>query len=160
MPMKVSNRLWVYLATFISLAGVAIHVGVLFADPSWLAFFHAPPGIVASARNGTWLAPVGGSLIAALMGICAYYAASVLELVRRPPLQRLGLAVIASICLIRALLLPALAISHPFLRTDTFEIVAAIIWGLVGIGFAVGFRLAQTKSKRPANNLQPPFGMI
>jgi hypothetical protein len=37
-------------------------------------------------------------------------------------------------------LLPVLAIPHPELR-NTFEVVAALVWGLAGLGFAVAFTL-------------------
>jgi hypothetical protein len=67
--------------------------------------------------------------------------------VRRPPLLRMGLATMAVICLVRALLLPPLAVAHPELR-NTFEVVASILWGLAGIGFALGVKVA----RRPAPN--------
>ncbi len=119
-----------------------IHIGALFAGESWFVFFNAPPSVVASQRAGTWLAPVSGLVIASLMGLCGYYAASGIGLVPRPPLQRLALAGMAGVCLVRALLLPVLAVSHPELR-NTFEIVAAIVWGVAGVGLAVAFALAK-----------------
>jgi Na+-driven multidrug efflux pump len=147
--MKNPNLLWVYLAILIAAAGVLIHVGALFAGESWFVFFNAPPSVVASARAGTWLAPVSGLAIAGLMGLCGYYAASSIGRVPRPPLQRPGLAAMATVCLVRALLLPVLAVSHPELR-NTFEIVAAIVWGVAGAGLAVAFKLARTPAARMA----------
>ena len=136
--MKYANIWWVYLAMLIAIAGVAIHVGAIFGGPSWFSFFGAPPSIVASARAGTWLAPVSALAIAGLMALCALYAASAVGLVRRVPLLRLGVAGIAAVCLVRALLLPVLAVHHPELR-NTFQVVSALVWGLAGLGFAVGF---------------------
>ena len=144
--MKTAKTL-VRFAILISLAGVVIHVGALFAGLSWLTFFNAPPSVVISYRSGTLLAPLSCLAIAGLMGICAYYAASVIGLVRRPPLQGIGLATMALICTVRTLLLPLLAISHPELR-NTFEIVAAIIWGIAALGFAAGFLLITPRFKR------------
>lgn len=134
----------VLLAVLISLTGVVIHIGAIFAGLSWLTFFNAPPSVIDSYKNGTLLAPVSCLIIAGLMGTCAYYAASVIGFVRRPFLQRAGLATMSTVCCIRALLLPVLAISHPELR-NVFEVVAAIVWGLAGVGFAAGFVLARTK---------------
>jgi hypothetical protein len=134
-------RALVVIAILIAGAGVVIHVGALFGGLSWFVFFHAPPAVVASYQAGTWPAPVGCLVIAGLMGMCGYYAASALGAVRRPPLQRLGLAAMAATCIVRALLLPALAVSHPELR-NVFEVVAAIVWGLAGIGLACAFALA------------------
>ncbi len=149
--MKLSRVFWVYLAMLIAIAGVAIHVGAVIAGPSWFVFFNAPPSVVASARAGTVLAPISALAIAGLMAVCAVYAASAVGLLRRPPLQRLGLAGMAAICLLRALILPPLAINHPELR-NTFEVVSALIWGLAGVGFAVGYRL----SKAGLNNSFKP----
>lgn len=140
--MKPLSTWWVCLAMATAVAGVVIHVGAVFGGPAWFAFFNAPPGVVASARAGTWLAPVSALIIAGLMAVCALYAGSVLGLVRRPPLQRLGLATMAAVCLLRALILPPLAIGHPELR-NTFEVVSAIIWFAAGVGFAVGFRITR-----------------
>ena len=139
--MKSPSIWWVYFSAIIALAGAAIHVGAVFGGATWYAFFGAPPSIVASARAGTWLAPVSALVIAGLMGICAAYAGSVLGFVRRLPLQRVALATIAAVCLLRGLVLPPLAFAHPELR-NTFEVVAALVWFIAGIGFGVGFRLS------------------
>lgn len=146
--MKIAKAL-VLSAIFISLSGVVIHVGALFAGLSWFTFFHAPRSVVESYESGTLLAPVSCLVIAGLMGACAYYAASALGLARRPALQRLGLAMIATVCVVRALLLPALALPHPELR-NTFEVVAALVWGLAGAGFVVAFTLAKAKQSARA----------
>ena len=136
-----SSRALVLFAVVIALAGVVIHVGAVFAGPSWFQFFNAPPSIVASARAGTWLAPASALVIAALMGVCALCGASATGLVGRFPLLRVGLTGMAVACLVRALLLPLLVVHHPELRT-TFEVVSALIWGTAGVGFAAGVRIA------------------
>jgi hypothetical protein len=143
--MKTPSPGWVRLAMAIAVFGVAIHVAAIVGGPSWYAFFGAPPAIVESARSGTWLAPVGAMVIAGLMAICAAYAASALGLIRKLPLLHLGLACIASVCLVRAFVLIPLAIKHPELL-NTFEVIAAIVWALAGLGFAVGFRASRLPS--------------
>ena len=140
--MTTSSRPWIQLAAAIAAVGALIHVAAVPAGPAWYAYFGAPPGVVASARAGTWPAPVGAFVIALLMATCAWYACAALGAVRRPPLLRTGLAVMAAICLVRALLLPPLAVTHPELR-NTFEVVAAILWGLAGVGFALGVKAAR-----------------
>ncbi|MGG7607376.1 hypothetical protein [Massilia sp. BKSP1R2A-1] len=136
-----------YLAAAVSIVGAAIHVAALAGGPSWYAFFGAPPQVVASAQAGTWLAPVSTTGIALLMGICAMYACSALGLLRRLPLLRTMLAGIASICLLRALILLPLAFTHPEL-INLFEVAAALTWGAAGMGFVAGFLM--TRSKIPA----------
>lgn len=157
--MKVARAL-VIVSIFIALSGVVIHVGAWFAGLSWFTFFHVPARVVESYKSGTWLAPVSCFVIAGLMAACACFAASALGLVRRPPLQRPGLAAMAAVCIARAALLPALAISHPELR-NTFDVLAALVWGLAGLGFAAALalttgwpgrrtRLAQRSNSRSA----------
>lgn len=132
-----------YLAAAIAFVGVVIHVAAIAGGPSWYVFFGAPPQIVASARAGTWLAPVSTAGIAVLMGICALYACSALGLVRRLPMLRTMLAGIATTCLLRALILVPLAFRHPEL-INLFEVIAALTWGAAGIGFVAGFLLTRS----------------
>lgn len=131
-----------HLAAAISLIGASIHIAAIIGGPSWYAFFGAPPSVVASARAGTWLAPVATAGIALLMGLCAAYACSALGLLARLPLLRTALAGIAALCLLRALVLVPLAFTHPQLIT-LFEIIAALVWGTAGLGFAAGFLLTR-----------------
>lgn len=151
--MKIA-RVLVAVAVFISLCGVVIHAGALVAGLSWLRFFNAPSSVIESYKSGTWLAPASCLAIAGLMGICAYWAASTLAWVRRPPLQSLGIAAMATVCIVRALSLPALAISHAELR-NTFEVVAAIVWGLAGVGFAVSLTLTKTRRAMLTDHVTP-----
>lgn len=137
--MNTASTRWTLLAAVIASFGVAIHVATVVAGPSWYAFFGAPPVIVASARAGTWLAPVSTLVIAGLMAICAAYASSAAGLIPRLPLLSPGLFCMAAVCCLRALVLFPLAVTHPALL-NTFELVAAAVWGLAGIGFAVAFR--------------------
>jgi hypothetical protein len=147
---KLSNVL-VYPAVAIALFGVAIHIGAIFGGVSWFAFFRAPRAVVESARAGTWPAPVGAVVIAILMGLCAVYAASSVQLIRRLPALRSVLAAAALLWLSRGLLVLPLAARHPEL-IDTFQITTALLSLVAGIGFAAGFRIAEP---RPNNSSQP-----
>ena len=131
------------LAAAIAFAGAAIHVAAIVFGPDWYAFFGAPPPIVASARQGTWLAPASTTVIAVLMGLCGAYACSAIGRIRRLPLLRTALAAIAAVCLLRAVILVPLAIHDPALFT-AFEVVAALVWGMAGIGFAAGFQAVRS----------------
>jgi hypothetical protein len=144
--MKSTQTIWIYLAGIIALIGVVIHFAAIFGGASWYAYFGAPRSVVQSAREGTWLAPVGALVIAGLMAICAAYAFSAIGFIRRLPLLRTGLVSIAAICLLRSLVLWPLMINHPELR-NTFEIVAAMVWGVAGLGFAFGYRLVQSNNR-------------
>lgn len=143
--MKTIHARLTWLAAAISIAGVAIHVAAIVGGPSWYAFFGAPPAIVDSARAGTWLAPGAAAGIALLMGICFLYACSALGVVKRLPLLRTMLAGIAAVCLLRALLLVPLAFIQPAL-VNVFEVLAALTWGLAGVGFVAGFLMTRVRA--------------
>lgn len=141
---------WLHLSGWGALAGALIHVAAIAGGPSWFHFFRAPPQVVESARAGTWLAPVSALAIAAAMALCAAYAFSAAGRLPRLPLMRTALAAIAAICLLRAAGTIPIYLYWPQL-IDTFEIVAAIIWGAIGLGFAAGFR----QWRRPALATRP-----
>ncbi len=129
----------ILLAAAIALVGVAIHLAAIVGGPSWYAYFNAPPSVVASARAGTWLAPVSAAIIALLMGLCAAYALSAAAVIGVLPLRRTMLAGMAFVCIARSLILIPFALKHPQLF-NLFEVVAAIVWATAGMGFWVGYR--------------------
>jgi hypothetical protein len=140
--MKTSSANWAYGTAAIAGLGVLIHLGAIWGGPAWYRYFGAPPFVLRSAQEGTWLAPVGAVCIAAAMGLCGLYALSALGHLRRLPLLRTGLALMAIVCLLRALVLIPLAFSYPGLL-NTFEVTAALVWGLAGVGFVQAGRLAR-----------------
>jgi hypothetical protein len=131
----------VWLAVAIALIGVLIHIGAILGGPSWFEFFGAPPVVVESARAGTLLAPLGSAIIAALMALCAFLAFSALGFVRTVPLLRPMLGLVACVTLLRGLAIVPIAILKPEL-INTFEVVAAIVWGVAGAGFVAAFTMA------------------
>ncbi len=148
LSMSALEKFALRMTVWIAALGALIHLAAIIGGPAWFRFFGAPPFIVASAEQATWLAPVASLIIAALMATCAWYAAAVLGWLPRPFLHKTGLAVMAVICIARALLLPILAWRLPGLWT-AFEIIAALVWLLAGVGFAFGLRALWRK---PASN--------
>lgn len=129
---------WLQLSGWGALAGALIHMAAIAGGPAWFFYFRAPPQVVESARAGTWLAPASALAIAAAMALCAAYAFSAAGHLPRLPLMRTALATIAAICLLRAVATIPIYLYWPQL-VDTFEIVAGIVWGVIGLGYAVGF---------------------
>lgn len=123
--------------------GGLLHVVALIGGADWIAALGAPYWAVESARQGTWIAPVGGLTISALMWLCSAYAFSGAGWLRPLPLLRTGLFAVALVCLLRGIfLLPIVLLLHPELvaRVGPFEIVASIIWTSIGLFFALGLR--------------------
>jgi hypothetical protein len=137
------RSVWLILAGTSAFSGGLLHVIALVGGPVGIAAIGAPEWAVDSARNGTWIAPVGGLTIATSMWLCAIYAFSGAGLLRPVPLLRTGLLFIALVCLARGILLvPVLLFRHPELiaRIGTFEIVASLRWTAIGGFFAIGLK--------------------
>ena len=115
------------------------HLLCIIGGPEWFAFARAPQAIVDSAREGTWLAPLGTVVVAGLMLACTLFALSGAGIIHRMPLLTPALVTIALLCIVRAL------IALPYLWTpagaDIWQIVASSVWLYVGLCFAAGCRL-------------------
>lgn len=132
------KKSWIVTAAVIAAIGAVIHIAAIAGGPAWFAFFGAPPVVVRSAEEGTWLAPVSACAIAMAMGLCSAYAAAAAGFLRTLPLQKIAIPVIALICLLRGFILIPLIFVYPGLL-NTFEVIAAIIWSVAGAGFGIAF---------------------
>lgn len=86
-------------------AGALLHVAALAGGPKWIAFVGAPASVVASAKTGTWLAPVGALGITALLLVLALYCLSAAGKIRPLPFRSTVLAVVAALFVIRGLII-------------------------------------------------------
>ena len=136
---------WSLLAGCGAAFGALIHVAAILGGPAWYVFFRAPAAIVASAQAGTWLAPASALAIALAMGVSSAYAFSAAGFLPRLPLLRLCLATVALVCLLRGIALLPVLILRPSL-VDTFAVVSSLVWFVVGVGFAMSFRLRGGKT--------------
>ena len=125
---------WPFMAAGWALvAGAAVHVAALAGGARWLALLGAPPAVVASSVQGTWLAPVGTLIIAGVLIIFALYCLSAAGRFARLPAARPVLAVFAALLIARGLL------ALPFLLWDQHQWVTPIGRFVVnGPFFAVG----------------------
>ena len=128
------GRVAFLVAAGIALFGALVHWAALFVSPDWAAFLRAPGWVVDSFRNGTWVGPVGGIAIGALMLLCALYSFASIRWIGWIPLTRIALPVIATICILRGLLVIPLLLHAP----TGFNIVGSLIWLIAGICFLVG----------------------
>ena len=101
-------------------AGAVVHVAALAGGARWLALLGAPPAVVASSIQGTWLAPVGTLIIAGVLIIFALYCLSAAGRFARLPAVKLVLAVFAALLIARGLL------ALPFLLWDQHQWVTPI----------------------------------
>lgn len=127
------------------LLGLA-HVGAIFGGHEWFAFIGAPDGVVAMARAGKRYPTLVALFIALVCLLWASYAFSGAGLVRRLPLLRTGLFLIAAGMIVRAIgFIAVLAVSPQALDficgcngIDTMVLVTSAICLAIGVGIAVG----------------------
>jgi hypothetical protein len=120
----------------IFLFGAMIHLVAPLIGPDWYAFLNAPASVVASARQATLFAPLGGLLIGGMMILCAIYGFAARHKVRLP-LMRLAMVAISAICLTRGLFVIPVIMLNPALATP-FNIVSSIEWFLAGASYLIG----------------------
>ncbi|BBN80909.1 hypothetical protein PA25_08940 [Pseudoalteromonas sp. A25] len=102
----------------------------------------APRFIIDSANAGTLLAPVTTLFLSTLFLVCGAYAFAATGLIRSLPLQRVALAVLAVMCLLRGLAAIPLSIIF-WQQTSVFSIIASTIWFLCGCGYALGWHYSK-----------------
>ncbi len=135
------QRLWLLVAGFGSTAGALLHVVVVISGRAdWYYYFEAPPWVVQSVRDGTWVGPVSGLIIAALMQAAGLFAFSAAGVTVRLPLLKSALVALSVIGILRGLLIVPLLFYRPERMPPLrmFDWVAAIIWALMGFCFSVG----------------------
>jgi hypothetical protein len=141
------------LAAGLLAAGALLHVAVLVAGPEWIAFVGAPPEIVASARAGTWLAPVGTLAITLLLIGLALCCLSAGGLIRRLPFARAVLVPFAAIFVLRGLIIvPALLQGRVNWRaaSDLFILGSSGAILVIGLALVAGLTARWHSNRGPA----------
>lgn len=131
----IGNR-WLVIGGWLSMAAVLLHVGCIFGGGDWYRFFGAGEEMARAAEAGSWMPPLVTAGLATVLAIWAAFAFSGAGRIRRLPLLRTGLIVIAAIYLLRgAVIVPVLAEQQ--LRTS-FNIWSSLIVLGYGFAYAVG----------------------
>lgn len=91
-------------AGIIASASAIWHLLCIFGGPSWFVFARAPQQIIDSAVQRTLLAPIGTMIVASLMFACTIFAFSAVGLIRKVPLLKSALIIIAVLCTLRGLI--------------------------------------------------------
>ncbi|HEX8215527.1 MAG TPA: hypothetical protein VF582_08670 [Allosphingosinicella sp.] len=132
----VPNR-WLIVGGSLSALAALLHVAIILGGPDWYRFFGAGEGMARGAERGS-LYPVLLTLgIALVLAVCSAYALAGAGLVRRLPLMRAALAVIACVYLLRGLALFPILILRPDL-VDGFTVWSSLIVLAYGVTHAVG----------------------
>jgi len=132
---KVTSQLLIS-AGIIAAAAAIWHLLCILGGPSWFAFARAPQQVIASAQQGTLLAPLSTLFVAGLMFTCSAFALSAAGLIRSLPLLKSALITITILCILRALsAIPSLVYANDL---DLWQLVASSVWLYTGICFLAG----------------------
>lgn len=135
MSFKVTSQLLIS-AGIIAAAAAIWHLLCILGGPSWFAFARAPQQVIASAQQGTLLAPLSTLFVAGLMFTCSAFALSAAGLIRSLPLLKSALITITILCILRALsAIPSLVYANDL---DLWQLVASSVWLYTGICFLAG----------------------
>jgi hypothetical protein len=138
MKSKIAIGCLVVAALISALTGFA-HLSCIYFGPKCFETQMAPPSIVQSAIDGTWIAPVGTVVVAAIFLLWAAYALSKAGFIRSLPLLNIGILTISFLCIVRGLLTLQLKFRHPEL-VDNFNLAVGSIWFVTGVMFFLGYK--------------------
>lgn len=131
-----SNKFLLAAALFCVLAALA-HAGCIVFGGDWYRFFGAGEQMAQMAEQGLWYPTVVTSGIVVILLIWALYGLSGSGAIKRLPLTRLALVVIAGIFLLRGVSFVGLMPMFPE-NSLTFWFVSSSICLFIGGLFAVG----------------------
>ena len=125
-------------------AAALLHLGIIFGGPEWYRFFGAGERMARLSAHGSAYPAVITAGLASVLGLWALYGLSGAGVIRRLPLLRLALTLIAGVYLARgALGIPlVMFVKGPY--TDelkgrmTFMVVSSLICIFLGLCYALG----------------------
>ena len=142
--MQKTNKLLVF-AGALSVIAALLHIGVIMGGPDWYRFFGAGEELASLAERGSWypaMLTFGIAVVLFVWGLYAFSGAGLLH--RRFPFLKTGLVVIATIYLIRGLVLFPAYLFKPEL-VDAFAIWSSLICLVYGLAYAIGTRQVWTR---------------
>lgn len=131
------HRLSLLAGAGIATLGALLHLACIAGGPAWFQFLHAPPAIVRSAEEGTWLAPLSTTALALAMLLAAAFALSLAGIGPRLPLARAAVIAVAAVCALRVLAGGLILLRRPDLFS-LFEMVASGVFLAAAVTYGIG----------------------
>jgi len=128
---------WLVAGGVLSAAAALLHLAIIAGGPDWYRFFGAGEGMARMAERGMLRPALMAIGIAAILAVWAAYAFAGAGLIRRLPLIRTALVAIASIYLLRGLVLVPLLLIRPEI-VDAFTVWSSLIVLVYGLAYAIG----------------------
>ena len=145
---------WLLLGGLVTGAASLLHVGIILGGPDWYRFFGAGERMARHAARGSPYPAVITAGIAAVLAVWMLYALSGAGVIRRLPLLRTALVLIAAIYLGRGVLgIPLVLLADdPYANQlkgrMTFMAVTSAICIVLGLCYAAGAAHAWRRAPR------------
>jgi len=133
--------IFLVLATLISMGTAVAHMSCIFIGPECYAAQMAPPILVESAKNRTYLAPIVNIFVSAIFVVLGLYALSAAGIVRQLPFLKFVIYVVATLCMIRGILPLQLWLRHPD-KVNDFAFYAGVVWFITGLLYLFGYLMS------------------
>lgn len=134
--METRNK-YLIVAAASSAIAASLHLGCIFFGGNWYRFFGAGEQMARMAENGHWYPTVATLIISTVLILWSLYALSGAGIIRRLPLLKIGLCIIASIYLLRGI---GFVFIIPYFPGNslTFWFVSSLICVAIGLSYAIG----------------------
>jgi putative oxidoreductase len=145
---------WLRLGALLTGAASLMHIAIIFGGPGWYRFFGAGERMARLSARGSAYPAAVTACIAAALGLWALYGLSGAGVIRRLPLLRPALALIALVYLARGTLgIPAvLFVDSPYTNElkgrMTFMLVSSLVCVFLGLCYAFGAARVWRRSRR------------
>ena len=139
--------IFLVLAALIAIGNAIAHLACLSLGPECYAVQMAPPQLIESAKNGTYLAPTANIVVSTIFVIWGLYALSGAGLIRKLPFLKFVIYAIATLCMIRGILPLQFWLRNPEEISDT-AFYYGIGWLITGLLFLFGYRMCSSRIKK------------
>lgn len=142
------------IAGMLSLSISLLHVAIIFAGPDAYIFFGAGKEMADADASGSWIPDILTLAVACAFLVSALYAFSGAGLIRRLPLLKVVLIVIAIVYILRGLgvlgdLMNYFQLGHYPFRNIVFSTVALLTGIVYATGIIKGFPYLSVQTKKP-----------
>ena len=134
-------------AALIAMGNAIAHLSCIFIGPACYAAQMAPPILVESARNGTYLAPIANIFVSAIFIVLGLYALSAAGVGRKLPLLKYVIFTVATLCIVRGILPLQFWLRYPD-KVNDVAFYYGVGWFVTGLLYLFGYLLCANHHKQ------------
>ena len=133
---RLMPKLIMTIAGLLSFLVAILHITIIFGGAAWYRFFGAGEQMATMAEQGSWIPSIVTLAITIVFAIWGIYAFASAGIVAKMPLQKLALAAISLVYIVRGLVVLAI-LAKPELA-NPFNIWSSVISLVIGLFYAYG----------------------